>query len=72
MAEIQIITEVKIKHTEYKFHFSKGLSNKSNQRKLASLAFNCGIRKNICALSNQTFEAKQTPWESLNFFITNL
>ena len=30
---MQIISEVKIKHTEYKFHFSKGLLNKSNQRK---------------------------------------
>lgn len=28
-----IIIEVKIKYTKYKFHFLKGLSNKSNQRK---------------------------------------
>lgn len=28
-----IITEVKIKHTKNEFHCSKGLSNKSNQRK---------------------------------------
>jgi hypothetical protein len=30
---LHITIEVKIKHTKYKFHFSKGLSNKSNQRK---------------------------------------
>lgn len=66
-----IIIEVKIKHTKYEFHCSKGLSNKSNQRKQEVWLLTAESGK-ISALSNQTLEAKQTPWESLIFFITNL
>lgn len=63
-----IIIEVQIKHTKYKFHFSNGLSNKSNQRKQKVWLLTAVSEKKYLCLVQSNIWSQADSLGKLNFF----